>query len=711
MKDPRVLCGLALAVGFALLGLLPPRPAVDNSVAGWLHSERPSVTAYADFRRRFGSDEVYVARLEGADRTALLEQVRAVEAAFLADPLIEHVLGPGSAFADEVEVLLDPDLADAVTVAGMRFDTPLNARLDLLRLDPPRATIFALGRVAPPAARESLDAALVAARAKASAAGVTLRVAGSPALNLALDRAGRQVQTHALPLLVGVCVVLLLVATRSIILTLSALACVGLAVLATQGALGLSGQSSNLVVDIAQPLVFVLLLASAMHLLTGWQDARHAGADPRSAPWDAVRAKGKAIALALGTTAIGFASLGVADLLPIRCFGLLSAGGLALGLGTILLVLPAVLSLLGRWARVRAVGQAGRLAESAVRFGLRWRAPMVLLGLGVIAAGAASYPQLRTDPHAIRYFDADHPLRRDHEAIEAAGLGLSTVEVVLSAPDGMLSAGRLDQVDAFASHLADLGGVQRVMGATTLLRDASVRAGGIDAIPAGPVIEDARQATGVTQFIAADGRSLRFALLIGTLDADALDRLRAQIHREAETLSGVDVLVTGNYGLLLEAQRSLLGTLTWSLLLTAGLIELLILIGLRSVRLALAAILPNAVPVAVNFSVMILLDIPLDVGTCMTAAVALGIAVDDTLHMLVAWRAAPGSVARSTGRALIWTTVIIGAGFFALLSADFGPTRHFGLLCATAMIAAVLADLLVLPALLGPGVPPDNSPR
>jgi predicted RND superfamily exporter protein len=124
--------------------------------------------------------------------------------------------------------------------------------------------------------------------------------------------------------------------------------------------------------------------------------------------------------------------------------------------------------------------------------------------------------------------------------------------------------------------------------------------------------------------------------------------------------------------------------------------------ALRDLRLAAAALLPNAAPIAVNFVVMMALDIPLDVGTCMTAAVALGIAVDDTLHVLMAWQADARTVARSTGRALVWTTAIIGAGFLTLLGADFGPTRNFGLLCATAMLTAVIADLVLLPALLGP---------
>ena len=701
MSDLRVIAGLLLAAGLLCLGVLPPQPTVDNSVSSWLDPARPSVQAYGEFRRLFGSDEVYVVQLSGS-RDAMLRHARAFEAIFTGDPLIEHVLGPGTVFEDEVEVLLDPELADPVTVARMRIDTPLNRRLSILRIEPPRALIFALGRVAPPIAREPLDAALEAARRAAGRQGVTVRIAGNPALNLALDRAGRAVQTQALPLLVGICILLLIVATRSIILTLATLPCVGLAVLATQGALGWTGLASNLVVDIAQPLIFVLLLASAMHVLTGWQDARRAGRSAADAPWDAVRSKGPAVAMAVGTTAIGFATLAVADLLPIQTFGLLAAGGLLGGLGTILLCLPALLSVIGGRAHVRSQGAADRWAERAVGLGLRHRAVVIAIGIGVVGAGVAAFPSLRTDPHAIRYFDADHPLRRDHEIIEKTGLGLSTVEVVLTAPDSLLTPNRLDAIDAFTDRLSKLPGVQRVMGATVLLRDANVRAGGIDAMPARPIVEEARAANGSTQFISADGKALRVTMLIATLDDAGLAAIRTGVEAAAQPLGGISVSVTGNYGLLLEAQQGLLSTLTTSLLLTALLIELLILLAVRDLRLAAAALLPNAAPIAVNFIVMMALDIPLDVGTCMTAAVALGIAVDDTLHVLLAWQRDPTQMARSTGRALVWTTAIIGAGFLALLGADFGPTRNFGLLCACAMVTAVIADLVLLPALLGP---------
>jgi len=150
-----------------------------------------------------------------------------------------------------------------------------------------------------------------------------------------------------------------------------------------------------------------------------------------------------------------------------------------------------------------------------------------------------------------------------------------------------------------------------------------------------------------------------------------------------------------------HAQASLVDTLLWSLLTTALLIELFIFLALRSFRLALAALLPMLAPVCLNFLVMWAFDLPLDPGTCMTGAIALGIAVDDALHFMIAWRkGSPRLCALGTGRSLILTSVVIAAGFASLLWAPFVPTARFGLLCAMAMVSALLADLLVLPPLL-----------
>jgi hypothetical protein len=124
----------------------------------------------------------------------------------------------------------------------------------------------------------------------------------------------------------------------------------------------------------------------------------------------------------------------------------------------------------------------------------------------------------------------------------------------------------------------------------------------------------------------------------------------------------------------------------------------------------LASVPPNLFPVLMMFSVMAVTGIPLDAATVMVASVALGIAVDNTIHLLAGYdrqrRAGddPVTAVRATmervGAALIITSLTAAIGFFSLCFSAFVPIRDFGLLAGITMLVALAADLLLVPALL-----------
>ena len=129
-----------------------------------------------------------------------------------------------------------------------------------------------------------------------------------------------------------------------------------------------------------------------------------------------------------------------------------------------------------------------------------------------------------------------------------------------------------------------------------------------------------------------------------------------------------------------------------------------------SLRVALIALVPNILSSLVVLGIMGWLRIPLDFMTITIASVAMGIAVDDTIHYVHRVRQEQKGGAdmaeairrshRSVGAALIYTTLILVLGFALLAFSDFVPTILFGLLSGTAMLVALIADLLLLPALL-----------
>ncbi|MCA8920936.1 MAG: MMPL family transporter [Planctomycetes bacterium] len=702
------LAGLLVAGVLGSLVALAPRPLVDNAVDAWFPSRDPRIQDLRAFQARFGADEVVVVELRGDSLTEVVRLAEEVELALAEQAGVARVIGPAQAFSTELQILGDPELArDGMQFVAWAFQGPLNHSLNLLRPDLPAARVLAVLAPADAATRAAFARRLDALREEARAAGVGLRVAGQPLVNLELDRAGAEVETRSMPWLVGASVLLLLLLTRSARRSLALLAPVGLCVLALDGVLGLCGASSNLIVAIVKPLTFVILLATGYHLLVAYEDLRRAGAGGWSAARQAVRAKATACALALSTTAVGFGSLATSDIVPIRTFGWASAVGLLLlGLPALLVLLPLLLAGSGA-PRSSAPSRVGGFVAALVAGSAR-RWPLVLaLGLGVVLAGALGATRLSPQPHAIHYLAADHPLRRDHDALEADGLPLAQLEVVLEGTAPIASdAALLARVDAWARRVEALPAIHAHASLLMILREAGYRSARRDALPAQSIVADVLRAhpEEVAPYVAREGRALRFSLGIETLAPEQLAALEREI-REAfdEELAGqgLHLNLTGTYALLLSTQRSLLLTMRNSLLMTAVLMQAVLLVFLGSLRLALAALLPNALPVAAVFALLGALSIPVDVGTAMVSAIALGIAVDDTLHLLYAWKhQGLERAARGTARAILLSSLVIAAGFLAITPSPFLPTRSFGALCAAAMLVALAGDLILLPACL-----------
>lgn len=131
---------------------------------------------------------------------------------------------------------------------------------------------------------------------------------------------------------------------------------------------------------------------------------------------------------------------------------------------------------------------------------------------------------------------------------------------------------------------------------------------------------------------------------------------------------------------------------------------------LRSLRLALVSIPPNLLPLVLAYAAMAVVDLPLDPLAAVVLVVGLGIAVDDTIHLIVRHREEASSNAlpdraieaavASTGRAVAYTSIVLAAGLSINTLSSFPPLRVLGTLGAALIILALLSDLLLLPALL-----------
>jgi predicted RND superfamily exporter protein len=177
-----------------------------------------------------------------------------------------------------------------------------------------------------------------------------------------------------------------------------------------------------------------------------------------------------------------------------------------------------------------------------------------------------------------------------------------------------------------------------------------------------------------------------------------------------EKVSGVRFDVTGAIPLVHRAQEQLLRDLIDSFITAFGLIALTMIILLRSVMRGLLAMVPNIFPCVVVFGILGLLNIPVDMGSMMTASVAMGISVDGTLHFLTWFKIGLKQglercqsvlfAYQRCATALLQTTIICGLGMLLFGLSDFVPVARFAVLLCLLLIVSLIGDLVVFPAIL-----------
>ncbi len=218
----------------------------------------------------------------------------------------------------------------------------------------------------------------------------------------------------------------------------------------------------------------------------------------------------------------------------------------------------------------------------------------------------------------------------------------------------------------------------------------------------------------IEPYMSEDGNQLRFSIRIFESDPDLKrGELLANIRQGLVQELGLDdeqIKITG----MVVLYNNMLQSLFKSQILTLGVVFIAIVLMLsilfRNIRLAAIAIIPNIMAAGMVLGLMGWLGIPLDMMTITIAAICIGIAVDDTIHYVHRftdeysqhqdyWLAARRSHS-TIGRAMYYTSLTITIGFSILVFSNFIPTIYFGLLTGFSMIAALLANMTLLPLLI-----------
>lgn len=499
-----------------------------------------------------------------------------------------------------------------------------------------------------------------------------------------------------------------------------------------------TGMTMNAMLIVMPPLIFVLVVSAGVHLVNYYLDqVRLHGA--AGAPERAVKIGWTPCWVCAITTAIGMGSLLVSDIEPIRQFGVLSALGLLFSVAMLFLLLPGVLE---RWPfqphpprNELGLTDADELSPLTHHF-QRWErfanyvthhgALICILCATAMAVAGWGLTRLSTSVDVRALFDRNSRILRDVAWLEQNIGPLTPVEVIVHfEPHSPLdTAQRVRVVEAVHRRIQELAMVGGVMSAVTLAPENFAR-------PVRGAFAHARREAGLraalrrfeeARFLAQqDGRqSWRISARVhvhGRTDyADYLRQIRSAadpVFQEVERAasgSGVSMTLTGVVPLSDQVHKILLADLYSSFLTAFLLVGLVMAVTLRGVTAGLISMLPNVFPMVLVFGALGWAGLAIDIGAVMTASIALGIAVDDTLHFLT-WfgretsaGASPEEAVRKTfrhcGRAMVQSTLISGLGLLVFSLSGFLPTQRFAWMIMCLLLAALVGDLLFLPALL-----------
>ena len=196
---------------------------------------------------------------------------------------------------------------------------------------------------------------------------------------------------------------------------------------------------------------------------------------------------------------------------------------------------------------------------------------------------------------------------------------------------------------------------------------------------------------GASSLMDNDLTKTRISARVKNINSERAESIVESLKMESSRLFGKDthVIITGSTLLALHTSKHLVKNLTTSFMLAFIIIFISMIFLFKSVRLSILSVLPTIIPLMAAGGLMGFMGIKLRPSTAMTFSIALGIAVDDTIHFLARFRQeymkmgdVPGSVTQTlltTGKAIISTTIILSLGFMVMIFSEFVPNHEFGI--------------------------------
>lgn len=509
------------------------------------------------------------------------------------------------------------------------------------------------------------------------------------------------------------------------------IAVVGLAILWQIGFMTALGKPIGILTMLLPTILFVVGMSDVVHILEAYLDEIRAGVPRTRAIANTYAEVGLPTLLTAITSAIGFATLGTANIPPLQEFGLYTALGVLLTFVLAFTMLPALLVLTDPRqllpARITVSPWSTRLPQ-LFRWTLRNRRVISMAFVGVAILGSWGASRIMVNNYLLEDLPRNDPMKQGFVWFEEHFGGVRPFEMAI---DLRTTQGErtvwdlavLERVERVQDHLEHRYGVTGILSPVTLMRSMNKAFNGGDrtfyrlpedsatcAKLAGRMRLFGKGMLG--SLVAPDGRSAR---LTGRMvdeggHVHGMKNVDLDAFIAANSLPGLEMRQTGMAFLIDRNNATLSTQLVRGMGLAVLLTALIMLWFFRDWRMVLVALVPNLIPLVFIAGVMGFFGIDLKVSTAIIFSISFGIAEDDTVHMLAALRhhlrrgLSPAYALKRTylrtGKAVTVTSLMLLSGFVTLIFSDFASVHYMGVLITLTLAFAFVAELLLLPVLV-----------
>jgi len=555
--------------------------------------------------------------------------------------------------------------------------------------------------------------------------GYTFHLNGGPIVNSSFIEIAQADGALFTPLVILITMILLLIIFKkfsSMFISIGIVVFTFLIVLSVQVMLGY--KLNNFTVNMPV-FITAIGIADAMHIFWIYTVARKKGMDNIKAIHYSVRKNFMPILFTSMTTAVGFASLSISNVIPIKTLGIATANAALLAFVITILFVPAVLAIIN--PKIQPVeekeNRSSRFAKWYGAFIVKFDKKIFISTLLLFIIIGFGITKVKVDSNTVRYFKEDVSWRQAVNFIQDNISGPMTYEIVVDSnkKDGIKDPKFLQSTQKFYDEFYNKYGdeVKHISSLLQVIKKFNEVMNNSDSVPNNQNLVaqylllytlSLPQGMEINDQMDIEERMFRITASMNVTDTSKDLEMMNWVENWWITNTEYKAKINGQTAMFAHMQHDVTDTLIKSITIAIIAVSIMMLVIFRNIRLLPLFVMPNILPIALVVGIMGWTGIDIDIGVAIAGAIIIGVAVDDTIHFLVKYFEARNTganmqdsltyVMQYAGNAIIFTTVILSLAFSIFVFSDFLPNYMFGVVTASALIIAVIADLLMLPAIL-----------